>query len=253
MKYQIVPTANMMSISGDTSGSRIWKITMFGSATQPSAPLRAEHSAMFVNRLQNAERPAETLAHQAICVGRRLGIGERHVFVLDAISAAQQRHGEVGILGDGIDVIAASLAHCGNAPRADRAGHDADRAQNVERAPLKILAGDVFQGLPARPEIDAVADLGIAGNRADFRIDEVRHQSRDRVRRDDRVGIDADEEFRIADVLDAVVQSLGLARVRLAENQNLARGGLRGECARRATSSVRSLEPSSITITCRFG
>src|SRR5579871_1320393 len=42
IKYQIVPTANMMSISGETSGSKIWKMTMLGKATQPRAPLRAK-------------------------------------------------------------------------------------------------------------------------------------------------------------------------------------------------------------------
>ncbi len=128
MKYQIVPTANMMSMSGDTSGSRIWKITMLGRATHPSAPLRAKTAAMLVDGLQDSERPAETLAHQAIRVGGSLGVGECHVFVLDAISAAQQRHGQVGIFGDGISVVASSLAHGGDAPRADRAGNDADRA-----------------------------------------------------------------------------------------------------------------------------
>ena len=100
---------------------------------------------------------------------------------------------------------AAGLAHRRDAPRADRSRHHADRAHGIQRAALEVLAGDVFQRLPARPEIDAVADFGIAGNGADFRIQEVRHQMRDGVVRDDRVGVDADENLFVAS--DAPVQS----------------------------------------------
>ena len=131
MKYQSVPKANMMSMSGDTSGSRIWKITMLGSATHPSAPLRANTPLMFVDRLQNAERPAETLAHQSIRVGGRFGVSERHVFIFHAIAAAQQRHSQIGVFGDGVDVVATRFAYSGNAPRSNRARHHTDRAQNV--------------------------------------------------------------------------------------------------------------------------
>ena len=44
--------------------------------------------------------------------------------------------------------------------------------------------------------------------------------------RDDGVGVDAHEQFRVANVLDAVVEGLGLAGVRLAEDENFSRGGL---------------------------
>ena len=81
-KYVIMPTKNMMSINGDTSGSRIWKMMMLGSATQPSTPLRANRAAVLPHRLQNAERPAEALAHEAARVGRGFSEGERPVFVI---------------------------------------------------------------------------------------------------------------------------------------------------------------------------
>ena len=133
-KYQIVPTANMMSMSGETSGRRIWKMTMLGSATQPSAPLRAKTLAMFIHCLQNPKRPAEALTHQAIRICRRFGISQRHVFVFDAITPTQQRHCQISVLGDRVDVIAAGLAHRRHTPGPDRTGNHADGAEYPARA-----------------------------------------------------------------------------------------------------------------------
>ena len=182
-----------MSMSGDTSGSKNLEDHDVGQRHPSQRTFAADNFTMFIDRLQDAEGPAETLAHQGVRVGGRLGVGERHVFVFDAISQAQQGHGEVGVFGDGVNVVSAGLAHCRNAPGADRARHHADRAQHVESAALEVLAGDVFQSLPARPEIHPIANLRIARDGADFGIDEMRHQSRDRILRDDGVGVDADE------------------------------------------------------------
>ena len=60
------------------------------------------------------------------------------------------------------------------------------------------------------PQIHTVPYLGIAGDGSDFRIDEMRHQPRDRVTGDYGVGIDADEEFGISNMFDAIVKSVGL-------------------------------------------
>ncbi len=81
----------------------------------------------------------------------------------------------------------------------------------------------------------------------------MRHQARDGVGRDDGVGVDADENLGVADVLDAVVERFGLAGVGLAEDEHAALGLFLRRRRVRATSSVRSLEPSSITMTRRFG
>ena len=56
------------------------------------------------------------------------------------------------------------------APCADGSGNDGDDVEEIEGAALEVLAGDVFEGLPARPEVDAVADLGVAGDGADAGI-----------------------------------------------------------------------------------
>ena len=184
---------------------------------------------MFVDGLQDAEGPAEALAHEAVGVGGRFGEGEGHVFVFDAVAEAQQGHGEVGVFGDGIDVVAAGFADGGDAPCADGSGDDADGAENVEGAAFKILAGDVFEGLPAGPEIHAVADFGVAGHGSDFGIDEVRDEAGDGVWSDDGVGVDADENFGVLNVLDAVVQGFGFAGVVFAEDDDLPGGLFFGE------------------------
>src|SRR6185312_10458852 len=54
---------------------------------------------------------------------------------------------------------------------------------------LQILAGHIFERLPASNEVDAIADLGVAGDRADRRICEPAHQLRNRVFLEMRVGI----------------------------------------------------------------
>ena len=47
MAYQTAPPTNITSMKGDTRGRSIWKIRMFGSATNPSTPLRAKTSRCF--------------------------------------------------------------------------------------------------------------------------------------------------------------------------------------------------------------
>ena len=94
-------------------------------------------------------------------------------------------------------MVAAGFAHRGNTPCTDRSWNHAHRAQRVQRAALEILAGDVLERLPACPQVDSVADFRISRNRADFRIQEMRHQPRYRVAGDHRVGIDSDENLLV--------------------------------------------------------
>ena len=77
------------------------------------------------------------------------------------------------------------------------------------------MAGDVFEGLPAGPEVDAVADFGVAGDGADARVGEVGDEAGDGVVGDDAVGVDADIDglFGRVDVLQGEVEGLGFAAV----------------------------------------
>ena len=80
------------------------------------------------------------------------------------------------------------------APRAQRAGDDGNAIQQIEGALFEILAGHVFERLPAREPADAVSDLHVAGDGADPGIDEVPHEFAHRVGLDRGVGVDGDED-----------------------------------------------------------
>src|SRR5713101_9183634 len=73
-----------------------------GKRDESQSAFARENAAMLKDGLQNSERPAEALPHERIGIRRSLGESERHVFVFDAISVAQQRHGEIGIFGNGV-------------------------------------------------------------------------------------------------------------------------------------------------------
>ena len=128
------------------------------------------------DRLQRSEGPAEALTHEAVGIDGRLGEGERLIFVNDLVSLLEQVHGEVGIFRNGIDGVAAACEHGRRCASADGSGNHGDDIEEIERAAFEVLAGDVFESLPACPQIDAVADLGISCDGSYLRVGEVRHQ-----------------------------------------------------------------------------
>ena len=80
------------------------------------------------------------------------------------------------------------------APRADRAGNDGECAERGQRAALQILRHDIFQRLPARNHVDAIADLCIAGDGADLLVGEPAYQPGDGVLLELGVGIERDDD-----------------------------------------------------------
>ncbi len=89
------------------------------------------------------------------------------------------------------------------------------------------MAGDVLQGLPASPEVDAVADLGVAGDGTDVRVGEVADHAGDGVVRDDAVGVDTDVNL-LLHVAESEVKSFGFASVGFGEDGDAAFGDLFG-------------------------
>src|SRR5208282_3695034 len=69
------------------------------------------------------------------------------------------------------------------------------------------------------------------GHGRNFRIEKVRHETGDGIGSDDGIGVDAYEEFGIADVLQSKVQSFRLAAVGTGENQYSAGGFFGGKRA----------------------
>ena len=100
-------------------------------------------------------------------------------------------------------------------PRADRARDHRDAVQQIERAPIQVLARDVLERLPARQQVQAVADLGVARDRGDARIGEVSSQARHGLPLEQRVGIERDDDVRVG-LPQPEVERRGLAAIRAA-------------------------------------
>ena len=168
-----------------------------GQGEEAHGAVLGDGAAVLEDGLQDAEGPAEALAHEAVHVDRGLGEGEGLVLVDDGVALLEEVHGEVGVFGDGVGVVAAAGLDGGGAPGADGSGDDHDDVEEVQGAALEVLAGDVFEGLPAGPEVDAVADLGVAGDGADVGVGEVADEAVDGVVGDDAVGVDADVDLLV--------------------------------------------------------
>ena len=92
------------------------------------------------------------------------------------------------------------------------AGNDGDAAERGKRPPLQILTGDVFERLPARDHVDAIADFGISGDGAYRRILEPAHELRDRVLLEMGVGIERHHDIA-ARFLQTDIESRRLAAI----------------------------------------
>src|SRR5882757_3617239 len=194
---------------------------------QAHGAMFADGAFVFKDRLQNAEGPAEALTDEAIGIDRRLGECERAVFVDYAVALFEEIHGEVGIFGDGVGVIASAGLYRVGSPRANRAGDDHHDVEEVQRAAFEVLAGDVFERLPAGPEVYTVADFGVSGDGADLWIGEVRHQVGHGVVGDHSIGVDADVEL-LVDPVQRVVQRVGFATVGFGQHGEAAGGDVDG-------------------------
>src|SRR5262245_38930578 len=136
---------------------------------------------MLPHTLQCAERPAESLLSQAFQRLRRLGPRDGVLFVGDLIAYPSRLEREVLIFGQRVGSETARAFEQFAAPCAHRAGHDRDAVQGGERAPVEILRDYVFERLPASDEVDAIADLGVTRDGADFWFDEEHCMTADRV------------------------------------------------------------------------
>ena len=147
--------------------------------------------------LQRAEGPAETLADELPGCFRSFRPGDGLFVVADAPTEAADRNGQIGVFGHGVRSDAARGFYRFLAPRTERSGHDGNAIQEVKRALLHVLAGDVLQRLPARQPARAVADLHIARDRANLGIRKVADQVANGVRLNFRVRVDGHHNFSI--------------------------------------------------------
>ena len=170
---------------------------------------------MLPDRLQRPECPAETLADQRVDRFGNFRAADRFFVVKNLPAVAANRERQVGIFRHRIARKAALAAQQVRSPRAHGARHHGNAIQQIKRALFEVLAGDVFERLPAREPAIAVHHFHVAGYCANFRIGEMAHQPRNRVRVHDRIGVDA--KLTISPVASdkTVIQRRGLAMIRL--------------------------------------
>ena len=167
----------------------------------------------------------------------------------DLVALFEEIHGEVGVFGDGVGVVSAACLDRRGAPRADGPRNHHDHVEEVQRAALKVLAGDIFQRLPAG-QVDSVTHLGVAGHGPDLRVGEVGNQVGDGVARDDAVGVDTDVDI-LAGLGEPEVERVGLASVGLGQQMQSAGGDLRRIGVEDRPIGI-VLSPSSMTMTRMF-
>ena len=124
------------------------------------------------------------------------------------------------------------------APCADGAGHHRNAIQQIECALFEILAGDVFERLPASEPAIAVHHFHVAGDGADSWIGEMADEQRDRFGIHDRVRINRDDDFA-GGFRETMIQRGGLAVI------GLQAAGGRGDRGRNFRGPVRQCDPSS--------
>ena len=203
---------------------------------------------MLPERLQSSEGPAKALAYQRVGSLGSDGAADGLVIEQNAPTVAPDRQRQVRILGDRVTRKPSARANDLCSPGADRAGHDGDAVEQIERPFLEVLPADVLERLPARQPSAAVGHLGVAGDACHVAIDEVPDELPHRRRVDLRVGIDREQDFAALPR-----QPHGSApRIFLGSVGGSSR--TRGSRANRAAtiSLVASRDPSSTTITSKL-
>src|SRR6266850_2522845 len=176
-----------------------------------------ERVAVLPEGLQCAEGPAEPLANQLAGSIRRFGPGDGFLVVADAPAEAANGDGEVGVFGHGVRGNAAGGFDGFLAPRAERSGNDGDAIEEIEGALLHVLAGNVFERLPAGEPAGAIANLNVAGDGANGGIRKVTDQFADGVGFDFGVRVDGDDNFGIR-LGHGEIQSRGFSTIHLVDD-----------------------------------
>ena len=164
--------------------------------------------------LQRAKSPAESLANEH---ARRVGSfspGDGFLVIADAPAQAADGDGEIRVLSNGVRGDSPCGVNGALAPSAQRAGNDGDAVQQIESALLHVLAGDVFESLPASEPARAITDFNVASDGANFRIGEVPEKFAKGVGLDFGVGVDGDDNFGVG-FRESAAQSGRFATIRL--------------------------------------
>src|SRR6185437_14750977 len=141
----------------------------------------ADGVAMLPDGLERAKGPAEALANQTLDRVGNFGVADG-VFVVENFPAMPtDGEGEVGVFGDGVSGETSAGAHDFRTPGSHRSGYHRNAIQQIESALFEILAGDVFESLPARQPAIAVHDFNVSGDGGHIRVREMANQARNGV------------------------------------------------------------------------
>src|SRR5713226_759308 len=128
---------------------------------------------MLPKRLQRSESPAEALPNQHARSLRRLRPRNGFFLIRDPPSQPPNGDSQVGILGDR---VRGNPSYCIDgflSPRAQSSWHHRYAIQQIEGALLHVLAGDIFERLPAREPTRAVAHFYVPRDRPSLGVGEM--------------------------------------------------------------------------------
>ena len=159
------------------------------------------------------------------------------VFVVENFPAvAADGESQVGIFRNRVAGKSAVRAQQIGAPRAHGAGHHRNAIQQIEGALFQVLAGDVFERLPAREPAIAVHHFHVAGDGADLGIGEMADEPRNRFGINDGICVDRNDDFA-GGFGKTMIQRRGLAAIGLADQ---AHAGFAAEiCAHQFGGAIR--------------
>ena len=169
---------------------------------------------MLPGALQRAEAPAESLLQQGVEGLGRFRQRDRAIGQCHAMPATQQRQREILIFRQRIGAESTGRHHRAATPRANGARHHRDAVQHDECAAVEILARHILHRLPSGDQVHPIAHLGVARHRTHPTIRERMHQVPDRVRHEERIGVDHHDDVTRG-VRDPVVERGRLAAVHL--------------------------------------
>src|SRR2546423_3462489 len=150
---------------------------------------------MLPKTLQSSVCPAKSLTRQHSKFIRRLSPTDRALFVTYLVSKLPNAQRQILILCKRIRIEATAFFNQLATPCSDGARDDSNAIQARKRASIHVLRSNVFERLPPRDNVDAVADLGISCDRPDRRIDKSARQRPNRLRGELCIGIERDDNI----------------------------------------------------------
>ena len=152
---------------------------------------------MLPEGLQRAKRPAKALADELAGGIGSFRPSDGLFVVANAPANPADGNGQVGVFGHGVRGDPAGGFDGLLAPGAESARNHGDAIEKIKGAFFHVLAGDVFERLPARQPARTIADLDVARDRAHGGIAEMPDQLANGIGFDFCIRVDGHHDFRL--------------------------------------------------------